>query len=62
MATRSLSPNQVTQRLLKHRHAVAVLAGQAAIKAVKRRLQAQGIKPYSLCVKEIRALADEYLT
>jgi DNA invertase Pin-like site-specific DNA recombinase len=34
---------------------------QAAIKAVKRQLQAQGIKPYSLCVKEIRALADERL-
>jgi hypothetical protein len=28
---------------------------------VKRQLQAQGIKPYSLCVKEIRALADERL-
>jgi hypothetical protein len=28
---------------------------------VKRQLQAQGTKPYSLSVKEIRALADEYL-
>jgi hypothetical protein len=28
---------------------------------VKRQLQAHGIKPYSLCVKEIRALADERL-
>jgi hypothetical protein len=38
------------------------LARQAARKAVKRQLKAQGIKPYSLSVKEIRALAgDDYL-
>jgi HEPN domain-containing protein len=61
MATSNLSQNRATQRLLKHRAAVATLARQAARKAVKRQLQAQGIKPYSLSVKEIRALADDYL-
>ena len=61
MATRSLSPNQITQRLLKHRSAVVTLARQAARKAVKRQLQAQGIKLYSLSMKEISTLADDYL-
>jgi hypothetical protein len=36
-------------------------AGQAAIKAVKHRLRADGIKPHSLSMKEISALADDYL-
>jgi hypothetical protein len=60
-ATRSLSPNQVTQELLKHRSAVATLARQAAIKAVKHRLRADAIKPYSLSAKDIAVLADKYL-
>ena len=61
MATRSLSPKRALEKMQQHRHAVAVLARQAAIKAVKRQLQAQGIKPYSLSIREIRALADDYL-
>lgn len=61
MATTNLSQNRATQRLLKYRLAVATLARQAAIKAVKRQLQAQGVKLYSLSAKDIRALADVYL-
>jgi hypothetical protein len=61
MATTNLSQNRATQRLLKHRLAVATLARQAAVKAVKRQLQAQGIKVHSLSAKDIRALADDYL-
>jgi hypothetical protein len=41
--------------------AFATLARQAAVKAVKRQLQAQGIKVPSLSAKDIRALADDYL-
>jgi uroporphyrinogen-III synthase len=40
---------------------IMTLARQAAIKAVKRRLQAQGLKPQHIPAKEIRALAEEYL-
>jgi hypothetical protein len=47
MATTNLSQNRTTQRLLMHRLAVATLARQAARKAVKRQLQADGIKPYT---------------
>jgi hypothetical protein len=61
MATTNLSQNRATQRLLKHRLAVATLARQAARKAVKHRLRADGIKPHSLSMKEISALADNYL-
>jgi hypothetical protein len=50
-ATRSLSPNRVTQRLLKHRVAVATLAKQAAVKAVKHRLRADGVRLYELSAK-----------
>jgi DNA invertase Pin-like site-specific DNA recombinase len=44
MVTTNLSQNRATQRLLKNRLAVITLARQAAIKTVKRQLQAQGIK------------------
>jgi regulator of protease activity HflC (stomatin/prohibitin superfamily) len=60
-ATRSLSPHQITQRLLKHRAAVATLAQQAARKAVKERLRADGLKLHDFSAKEISALADKYL-
>ena len=61
MATTNLSQNRAAQRLLKHRLAVATLARQAAMKAVKRQLQAQGIKLHALSAKDIRVLADDYL-
>jgi hypothetical protein len=53
MATLSLSPHQITQRLLKHRSAVATLARQAAIKAVKHRLRADGLKLHDFSAKDI---------
>lgn len=41
---------------------IAVLAGQAAIKAVKRQLQAKGLKPHCVERKIIYAAVDEYVT
>ena len=43
-ATRSLSPNQITQRLRNHRAAVAVRAHQVAINAVKASVRRHGLK------------------
>lgn len=40
---------------------IATLAKQAAIKAVKRQLQAQGIKLTNMSHREIVILAEEYL-
>ncbi len=40
---------------------IATLARQAAIKAVKRQLQAQGIKLTNMSHREIVILAEEYL-
>jgi hypothetical protein len=44
MATRSLSPHQIAQRLLKHRSAVATLARREATKAIKAQFRVQGEK------------------
>jgi hypothetical protein len=41
--------------------AVFVLARQAARKAVKRQLQARGLKPQYMSARDISVLADEYL-
>ena len=43
-ATRSLSPNQITQRLRNHRAAVDVRAHQVAINAVKASVRRHGLK------------------
>jgi hypothetical protein len=51
MATRSLSPS----------YAIAILARQAAIKAVKADLWARGAKLSYIAPKEIRIIANEYL-
>jgi hypothetical protein len=40
---------------------IAVLARQRAIKATKRHLQAQGIRPTQLAHRDIVAAADSYL-
>jgi hypothetical protein len=61
MATRSLSPHQITQRLLKHRLAVVTLARQAALKVVKHRLRADGLKLHDFSAKDTPVLADKYL-
>jgi hypothetical protein len=52
MATRGLSPHQITQKLLKHRLAVATLARQVALKAVKHRLRTDGLKQASRLFRE----------
>ena len=57
MATRNLSPHQITQRLLKHRAAVATRAMQRARNAVKRRIQAEGLKVSQFTACEITLLA-----
>jgi hypothetical protein len=61
MASTSLSPNRAMQRMLKHRAAIATLARQAAIKAVKHRLRADGLKLHDFSAKDIAVLADKYL-
>lgn len=48
-------------RDLSARAAIVALARQAARKAVKRELQARGIKPLSLSAREIAGMADDYL-
>jgi hypothetical protein len=40
---------------------IVTLARQAAIKAVKRQLRAQGLKPQYMAKREIVGLAEEYL-
>jgi hypothetical protein len=61
MATRSLSQRQITQRLLKHRAAVATRAMQLARNAVKRRIQAEGLKVSQFSACEITLLAKAEL-
>jgi hypothetical protein len=49
---------QEAQRL---RHAAIVLAQQYAIKETKRAMQARGIRPHCVAMREIRAAADDYI-
>jgi hypothetical protein len=52
MATKSLSPNRVAQKLREHRHAVIVLARQSAKKAIKAQLRAEGLKLSQFSAKD----------
>ena len=61
MAIRSLSPKQIQERTQLHRLAVMVLARRSARKAVKARLKAQGIRVSLVPVRDINALANDYL-
>jgi hypothetical protein len=61
MATRSLSPHQITQRLLKHRAAVAIRAHQLATNAVKASIRRHGLKLSELTARDIRSWADLFL-
>jgi hypothetical protein len=61
MATRSLSPNRVAQKLREHRQAVIQLARLAAKKAVKDNLRAQGVRVTLVMPAEIMRQAREYL-
>ena len=61
MATRSLSPKQIQERMQRHRAAVAVLAMQSARREVKAQIRAQGLKVAHYSAKEISILAEAQL-
>ena len=61
MATKSLSPNRVAQKLREHRHAVRVLARQSAARTIKAQIRAQGDKLTQVPARTIRVFADAYL-
>jgi hypothetical protein len=60
MATKSLSPNRVAQKLREHRHAVIVLARQSAKKAIKAQLRAEGLKLSQFSAKDISIRAEAW--
>jgi hypothetical protein len=60
MATRSLSPDRVAQKLREHRTAVAVLARQSAKRALKAQLKAEGLKVSQFSAKDISIRADAW--
>ena len=60
MATKSLSPNRVAQKLREHRHAVLVLAHQSARKAIKAQLRAEGLKLSQFSAKDISIRAEAW--
>src|SRR6516165_3427644 len=60
MATQSLSPNRIAQKLSEHRHAVIMLAHQSARKAIKAQLRAEGLKLSQFSAKDISIRAEAY--
>src|SRR6516164_8236019 len=60
MATRSLSPNRIVQKLREHRQCVIVLARQSARKAIKAQLRAEGLKLSQFSAKDISIRAEAY--
>lgn len=60
-AARSLPPNRLAQRMIRHRSAVITLARQRAKKVVLLQLRAQGLKLAQFSAREIALLADDYL-
>ena len=60
MATRSLSPKQILERIRQHRHAVIVLAHQSARKAIKAQLRAEGLKLSQFSAKNISIRAEAW--
>jgi galactose-1-phosphate uridylyltransferase len=60
MAARSLSPKQAAERILRHRHAVIVLARQSAKKAIQAQIRAQGDKLTQVPARTISIFADAY--
>ena len=61
MATRSLSPDRIAQKLREHRTVVAVLAMQGAKRAVKVQIRANGLKVAHYSAKKIAVLAEAHL-
>jgi hypothetical protein len=51
MATRSLSPKQIQERIQQHRQAVMVLALMRAKKAINAKLKAQGVRVTQCCLR-----------
>lgn len=62
MATRSLSPKRIAERMQRHRLAVRVLAMQRAKQAVREDIRAKGFKLAQFSAKEITLLAEDYFT
>jgi hypothetical protein len=61
MATRSLSPKRIAERLREHHHAVLVLALMRAKKTVRAQIRARGQRISDYRAKDIRLLAHDYL-
>jgi hypothetical protein len=58
MASRSLSPKRLAERMQQHRHAVMVLARQSAKRTAISHLRAQGLKPANFTARQITELAE----
>jgi hypothetical protein len=61
MATRSLSPKQILERMQRHRQAVTQLARLAAKRAVQDQLRAQGVRVSLVLPRDIAEKASAYL-
>jgi hypothetical protein len=61
MARGSLSPKRIQERVQRHRHAVMVLAHQAAQRAIRARLRAQGVRLTDVTAKDISIQATAWL-
>src|SRR5262249_30782432 len=60
MATRSLSPKQILERMQRHRQAVIVLARQSAKRAIKAQIRAEGLKLLQFSAKDISIRAEAW--
>ena len=60
MATQSLSPNWIVQKLREHRQCVIVLAHQSARKAIKAQLRAEGLKLSQFSARDISIQAEAW--
>jgi hypothetical protein len=60
MATRSLSPKQIVERMQRYRQAVMVLARQSARKAIKGQIRALGDKLFQVPARTINIFAEAY--
>lgn len=58
MASRSLSPKRLAERMQQHRHAVMVLTRQSAKRTAISHLRAQGLKPANFTARQITELAE----
>jgi hypothetical protein len=61
MATRSLSPKRIAERIQLHRQAVMLFARLAAKRAVQEALRAQGVRVSLFPHAEVMRKAGEYL-